>query len=214
MYCMQKWMHSEKVSAFRGYLLCITCHGEDVYTHDLIWPSSLSEVPCHAPVEALALAVSIWGVGEASVKNLGMSLQWSPASAEVAWIKTVTTGNFPPLWSCPIQEMGGSHLCPSAIPRQIVSTLQSAGKSLSPALHFQWGFFDEWYNLKGSEILSLSVTDSEPSKHLEASPKSETVCVMHFSPYLFFLLLFLLASVSPVEHTLTFLMLDTSKPCS
>lgn len=58
--------------------------------------------------------------------------------------------------------------------------------------------------LKGSEILSLSVTDSEPSKHLEASPKSEAVCVMHFSPYLFFLLLFLLASVSPVEHTLTF----------
>lgn len=44
--------------------------------------------------------------------------------------------------------MGGLHLCPSTIPGQIVSTLQSAENHSSLALHFQCGFFDERHNYK------------------------------------------------------------------
>lgn len=50
-----------------------------------------------APVETLVLAANIFGVREASVKHLGMSLQWSTAFAEVAWIKTVTISYPAPL---------------------------------------------------------------------------------------------------------------------
>lgn len=87
------------------------------------------------------MAVNIYGVRRASAKHLGVSLQWPTASAEVAWIKMVTTGHLPPVGKNPSLHF-------SAIPGQIVNTSQSAGKSLNLALHFQCGFFDERHNYK------------------------------------------------------------------
>lgn len=111
--------------------------------------------------------------------------------------------------------MGGLHLRPSAIPGQILSNFQSAGTITQSNSPFP-GWLLWWMTqLEEGQKYSNSVLQiSSPANTQRPPPKSEAVCLMPFAPYPFLLLLFLLASALSVDHTLTFLMLDTAKPCS
>lgn len=82
--------------------------------------------------------------------------------------------------------------------------MQSTGKSFNSTPHFQCGFFDEWHNYKRVRNSQTSAAVSSPADTQRPPPLSAADCPMLFAPYLFFLLLFLLASALPVAHTLAF----------
>lgn len=85
-----------------------------------------------------------------------------------------------------MEEMGGLHLCPYAIAGQIVSSFQSADKSLNLALHFQCGLFDEQHNYKrvrNSKTQYFGIAAQQtPRGHFPSQRLFDSFCSLSISP--------------------------------